>query len=250
MVGMWWHIFLELKLLHLFTACFVVLVEADAILECALAAYDGRMAVMSFNGFHEDETIRILAGRPIMVAAMADPRLAVSWRGDDDNSLFAMHNLPTSVSWLGSHTKSVIAAMAATVDTLTSGSRSVVNKPEPQLAQMSSAGQMRMTELEISNIARLKPTHSNKIIEAKVYRKWVSRNVRIRQPTGIEGLAECKASTRNLRRIQVKDIVKEVEDYLKTYSSAGMDISWYVKGIRCGIKDNQSWLYSDYHVIL
>ncbi|GJT43496.1 hypothetical protein Tco_0952211 [Tanacetum coccineum] len=42
---------------------------------------------------------------------------------------------------------------------------------------------------------------------------------------GIEGLAECKASSSNLRRIQVKDIVKEVEDYLKTYSSAGMDIS-------------------------
>ncbi|GJU95441.1 hypothetical protein Tco_1320197 [Tanacetum coccineum] len=33
-------------------------------------------------------------------------------------------------------------------------------------------------------------------------------------------------------RIQVKDIVKEVEDHLKTYSSAGMDISWYVEGIR------------------
>ncbi|GJR98981.1 RNA-directed DNA polymerase, eukaryota [Tanacetum coccineum] len=41
----------------------------------------------------------------------------------------------------------------------------------------------------------------------------------------IEGLAECKALASNLRRIQVKDIVKEVENYLKTYSSAGMDIS-------------------------
>ncbi|GJW64167.1 retrovirus-related pol polyprotein from transposon TNT 1-94 [Tanacetum coccineum] len=30
-----------------------------------------------------------------------------------------------------------------------------------------------------------------------------------------------------VRRIQVKDIVKEVADYLKTYSSARMDISWY-----------------------
>ncbi|GJU39367.1 hypothetical protein Tco_1192324 [Tanacetum coccineum] len=40
------------------------------------------------------------------------------------------------------------------------------------------------------------------------------------------GLTECKALTSNLRRIQVKVIVKEVEDYLKTYSSAGMDISW------------------------
>ncbi|GJY02547.1 hypothetical protein Tco_0360699 [Tanacetum coccineum] len=49
--------------------------------------------------------------------------------------------------------------------------------------------------------------------------------------TSNEGLAECKASTSNLRRIQVRDIVKEVEDYLETYSSAGMDISWYVKGI-------------------
>ncbi|GKA66111.1 hypothetical protein Tco_0765919 [Tanacetum coccineum] len=43
--------------------------------------------------------------------------------------------------------------------------------------------------------------------------------------TSIEGLAECKASASNLRRIQVKDIVKEVKDYLKAYSSAGMDIS-------------------------
>ncbi|GJW32501.1 hypothetical protein Tco_0052533 [Tanacetum coccineum] len=42
---------------------------------------------------------------------------------------------------------------------------------------------------------------------------------------GIEGLADCKASASNLRRIQVKVIVKEVENYLKTYSSAGMDIS-------------------------
>ncbi|GKB34254.1 retrovirus-related pol polyprotein from transposon TNT 1-94, partial [Tanacetum coccineum] len=42
---------------------------------------------------------------------------------------------------------------------------------------------------------------------------------------GIEGLAEGKASAGNLRRIQVKDIVKEVKDYLKTYSSVRMDIS-------------------------
>ncbi|GJV74721.1 uncharacterized protein Tco_1506305 [Tanacetum coccineum] len=44
-----------------------------------------------------------------------------------------------------------------------------------------------------------------------------------------EGLAECKASASNLERIRVKGIVKEVEDYLKTYSSVGMDISWYKK---------------------
>ncbi|GJZ23008.1 hypothetical protein Tco_0560467 [Tanacetum coccineum] len=44
--------------------------------------------------------------------------------------------------------------------------------------------------------------------------------------TVMKGLSECKASESNIRRIRVKDIVKEVEDYLKTYSSAGMDISW------------------------
>ncbi|GJW64606.1 putative reverse transcriptase domain-containing protein [Tanacetum coccineum] len=48
----------------------------------------------------------------------------------------------------------------------------------------------------------------------------------------MKGLSECKASESNVRRIQVKDIVKEVEDHLKTYSSVGMDISWYVEGIR------------------
>ncbi|GKE02995.1 hypothetical protein Tco_1390978, partial [Tanacetum coccineum] len=41
----------------------------------------------------------------------------------------------------------------------------------------------------------------------------------------VKGIAEYKASASNLRRIQVEDIVKKVEDYLKTYSSAGMDIS-------------------------
>nr|GEU78344.1 retrovirus-related Pol polyprotein from transposon TNT 1-94 [Tanacetum cinerariifolium] len=48
----------------------------------------------------------------------------------------------------------------------------------------------------------------------------------------VKGLSECKALESNIIHIQVKDIVKEVKDYLKTYSSAGMDISWHVKGIR------------------
>ncbi|GJV11644.1 hypothetical protein Tco_1353185 [Tanacetum coccineum] len=47
----------------------------------------------------------------------------------------------------------------------------------------------------------------------------------------MNGLSECKASESNVIRIQVKDIVKEVEDHLKTYSSARMDISWYGEGI-------------------
>nr|GEW11130.1 RNA-directed DNA polymerase, eukaryota [Tanacetum cinerariifolium] len=42
----------------------------------------------------------------------------------------------------------------------------------------------------------------------------------------VKGLSECIASESNIRRIQVKDIVKEVKYYFKTYSSAGIDISW------------------------
>ncbi|GKB17062.1 hypothetical protein Tco_0850985 [Tanacetum coccineum] len=38
-------------------------------------------------------------------------------------------------------------------------------------------------------------------------------------------LTESKALASNIRRIQVRDIVKEVEDYLKTFPSAEMDIS-------------------------
>ncbi|GKE47824.1 hypothetical protein Tco_1479082, partial [Tanacetum coccineum] len=69
----------------------------------------------------------------------------------------------------------------------------------------------------------------NDVIEA---RKNVKENL-----DGLgQRLTECKASTSNLRRIQVKYIVKEIKDYLKTYSSSGMDISWYVKGIRCGLR--------------
>nr|GFC17665.1 hypothetical protein [Tanacetum cinerariifolium] len=42
----------------------------------------------------------------------------------------------------------------------------------------------------------------------------------------MKGLSECKASESNIRRIRVKYIVKEVEDYLKIYSSTVMDINW------------------------
>ncbi|GJZ74397.1 hypothetical protein Tco_0638543 [Tanacetum coccineum] len=42
----------------------------------------------------------------------------------------------------------------------------------------------------------------------------------------IDGTSDTlNASASNLRRIQVKDTVKKVKDYLKTYSSAGMDLS-------------------------
>ncbi|GKB22013.1 hypothetical protein Tco_0855936 [Tanacetum coccineum] len=89
----------------------------------------------------------------------------------------------------------------------------------------------------------LSPTMQN---IRQLTKKEESEKVLKKTSAGIEGLTECKASVSNLRRIQVKDIVKEVKDYLKTYSSAGMDISWYVEGIRYGFKDTQRWQYSDY----
>ncbi|GJS57272.1 hypothetical protein Tco_0652056 [Tanacetum coccineum] len=63
----------------------------------------------------------------------------------------------------------------------------------------------------------------------------------------MKGLSECKALESNIKRIRVKDIVKEVEDYLKTYSSARMDISWqetqYLLKARQKTSDPISWLY-------
>nr|GEV77412.1 retrovirus-related Pol polyprotein from transposon TNT 1-94 [Tanacetum cinerariifolium] len=47
----------------------------------------------------------------------------------------------------------------------------------------------------------------------------------VKHQLAVKGLSECKASESNVRRIQVKDIAKEVKDHLKTYSSTGMDIS-------------------------
>ncbi|GJX86663.1 retrovirus-related pol polyprotein from transposon TNT 1-94, partial [Tanacetum coccineum] len=49
----------------------------------------------------------------------------------------------------------------------------------------------------------------------------------------VKGLSECKALESNIKRIQVKYVVKEVEDYLKTYSPAGMDINWSAVSISC-----------------
>ncbi|GKB62053.1 hypothetical protein Tco_0918239 [Tanacetum coccineum] len=75
-------------------------------------------------------------------------------------------------------------------------------------------------------------------------------NIAFQREKVMKGLSECKASESNIIRIRVKDIVKEVEDYLKTYSSVGMDISWYVEGIRYGSKVSQRWQYSDFPITL
>nr|GEW02395.1 hypothetical protein [Tanacetum cinerariifolium] len=54
----------------------------------------------------------------------------------------------------------------------------------------------------------------------------------------VKGLFECKASGSNIRRIQVKYIVKKFKDYLKTYSSAEMDISCFGVDAAKDFKEN------------
>nr|GEU65803.1 retrovirus-related Pol polyprotein from transposon TNT 1-94 [Tanacetum cinerariifolium] len=61
--------------------------------------------------------------------------------------------------------------------------------------------------------------HLATIVQLIRIQKLIQREV-------MKGISECNASESNIRRIRVKDIVKKVDDYLKTYSSAGMDISW------------------------
>ncbi|GJX43580.1 reverse transcriptase domain, reverse transcriptase zinc-binding domain protein [Tanacetum coccineum] len=67
-----------------------------------------------------------------------------------------------------------------------------------------------------------------------------------------KGLVECKALASNLRRTQVKDIINEVEDYLKTYSLAGMDIndseSFKVGGVLDEINDYLKCLFLLWHI--
>ncbi|GJT03441.1 hypothetical protein Tco_0824610 [Tanacetum coccineum] len=81
-------------------------------------------------------------------------------------------------------------------------------------------------KLKLTIKARNDVTEARKVVKGNLDTHRYQRLVECKASANCEGLAESKASARNLRRIQVTDIVKEVEDYLKTYSSARMDISW------------------------
>ncbi|GJX39948.1 hypothetical protein Tco_0254938 [Tanacetum coccineum] len=76
--------------------------------------------------------------------------------------------------------------------------------------------------------------------ESRIFFMTGNTEIGFQREKVMKGLSECKASESNIRRIQVKDIIKEVEDHLKTYSLAEMDISWMGKvlfdpnGGRCG----------------
>ncbi|GJV91069.1 hypothetical protein Tco_1538882 [Tanacetum coccineum] len=87
-----------------------------------------------------------------------------------------------------------------------------------------------------SEIAREMFSRMNYVIEARKIRLTIveplsdglrgkEAQLSAKHQLAVKGLFEYKASKSNIRCIQVNDIVKEVEDYLKTYSSARMDIS-------------------------
>nr|GEV02840.1 hypothetical protein [Tanacetum cinerariifolium] len=63
--------------------------------------------------------------------------------------------------------------------------------------------------------------------ELGIFYMNMNTNIVFQREKVMKGLFECKASESNIRRIQVKNIVKEFKDYLNTYSSARMDISWH-----------------------
>ncbi|GJX81107.1 hypothetical protein Tco_0329256 [Tanacetum coccineum] len=112
----------------------------------------------------------------------------------------------------------------------------VINEPESGIFFMNGntdIGFQRESEFHLAPTTELIRLQRQIKIDSEIAKEMFSRiNYVIEARMVMKGLFECKASESNVRRIQVKDIVKEVEDHLKTYSSAGMDISWYVEGIR------------------
>ncbi|GJR27714.1 hypothetical protein Tco_1103946 [Tanacetum coccineum] len=92
----------------------------------------------------------------------------------------------------------------------------VIREPESR-SSSTMRGSLEVEEM----FAKLELTieAKNDVIEArKVKTQRYQRLVECKASANSEVLAELKASTSNLRRIQVKYIIKEVEDYLKTYS--------------------------------
>ncbi|GKC65878.1 hypothetical protein Tco_1098476 [Tanacetum coccineum] len=86
--------------------------------------------------------------------------------------------------------------------------------------------------------------HAEVFVKENIVVDGMQRN--LIPPPGVEevmkGPSECKASKSNFRRIQVKDIVKEVEDYLKTYSSDEEQAELKLfSEVQAGKSNNLSW---------
>nr|GEZ35702.1 hypothetical protein [Tanacetum cinerariifolium] len=91
-------------------------------------------------------------------------------------------------------------------------------KTEEKLKELTPAQALKLAEFKAKRKRMLEASTKYKTQRYQILAKC-------KASMNYEGLPECKASANNLRRIQVKDNVKKVEDRLKTYSSAGMDIS-------------------------
>lgn len=53
------------------------------------------------------------------------------------------------------------------------------------LVEMKGKAIMTLDEPKVSDVSNIKPAESEKAIEVKVYRKWMSRNVPDPNPTGL-----------------------------------------------------------------
>nr|GEX57394.1 hypothetical protein [Tanacetum cinerariifolium] len=84
---------------------------------------------------------------------------------------------------------------------------------------------LNINRYDIKDLEALLPTTSIWTMDLACLLEKLSILAECKVSTSSEELAECKALASNLRCIQVRDTIKEVEDYLKTYLSAGMDIS-------------------------
>nr|GEV51934.1 hypothetical protein [Tanacetum cinerariifolium] len=90
----------------------------------------------------------------------------------------------------------------------------VINKPKSRIFFMN-----RNTDIAFQRESEFHLAPTTQLIRIQNQIKVDSEIAKV-----MKGLYECKASESNIRRIRVKEIIKEVKDYLKTYSSAGMDI--------------------------
>ncbi|GKC31189.1 hypothetical protein Tco_1038483 [Tanacetum coccineum] len=103
-----------------------------------------------------------------------------------------------------------------------------------EIHALASKVKIKSNDLLLKNLKEKIPVEirlSSKDSLSEKHQRALKDSLGAKHQRDVKGLAECKALASNLKRIQVKDIVKEVEDYLKIYSSVEM-YSWYVERIR------------------
>ncbi|GJU01712.1 retrovirus-related pol polyprotein from transposon TNT 1-94, partial [Tanacetum coccineum] len=96
----------------------------------------------------------------------------------------------------------------------------ISDRGEKRMFQLHELDELRHQAYENSRLykARTKVWHDRKLRMRKEFKHGNKVHLKISREV-VKGLSECEVSESNVGRIQVKDINKEVEDYLKTYSS-------------------------------